>query len=174
MHIPVSYTHLGFITLDADLSPERRLYGSGGNGVATYRELIKNMAAKSSPDGGALPKIIAKWITPVQTDIASSGIDTDSREFREKLNARIFSELRDMETFVGGFDFAKVITEYYRAYADGDDEHKSACLRWLRGEFSTKTEARQTLGFGVSVKMCIRDSYNGKPGFSFFKKSESK
>ncbi len=141
----------GFITLDADLSPERRLYGSGGNGVATYRELIKNMASKSSPDGGALPKIIAKWITSVQTDIASSGIDTDSREFREKLNARIFSELRDMETFVGGFDFAKVITEYYRAYADGDDEHKSACLRWLRGEFSTKTEARQTLGFGVSV-----------------------
>ena len=42
----------GFLTADADLSPERRLYGSGGSGVATYRELMKNLASKSSPDGG--------------------------------------------------------------------------------------------------------------------------
>ena len=141
----------GFITADADLSPERRLYGTGGSGVATYRELMKNLASKASPDGGALPKIIARWITDIQSKIASEGISPDSEEFTRELNSRIYAELREVEFFVGGFDFARVISEYYSAYKDGDEEKKSACIRWLRGEFSTKTEARRDLGFSVSV-----------------------
>ena len=141
----------GFITADADLSPERRLYGTGGSGVATYRELMKNLASKASPDGGALPKIIARWITDIQSKIASEGISPDSEEFTRELNSRIYAELREVEFFVGGFDFARVISEYYSAYKDGDEEKKSACIRWLRGEFSTKSEARRDLGFSVSV-----------------------
>lgn len=140
-----------FITADADLSPERRLYGSGGTGIATYRELIKNMASKSSPDGGALQKIIARWIDGISGELTLSGIDASSDAFSLELEKRIYSVLRDMEDLVGGFDFAHVMSEYYRAYNSGDDEKKSACLRWLRGEFATKTEARNALGFSVSV-----------------------
>jgi hypothetical protein len=140
-----------FITADADLSPERRLYGSSGSGVATYRELIKNMATKASPDGGALPKIISKWIDMLRSDILASGVAYDSEEFITKLNVLASEKLREIEYMVGGFDFAKVITEYYRAFVTDNDEKKSACLRWLRGEFSTKTEARAQLGFYVSV-----------------------
>ncbi len=140
-----------FITADADLSPERRLYGTGGSGVATYRELIKNMASKSSPDGGALPKIIARWIDILKTEIVSQGISPDSEEFAVRLNTLVSEKMRDVEFMVGGFDFARVITEYYRAFVNGDDEKRTACLCWLRGEFSTKTEARASLGFGVSV-----------------------
>ena len=134
-----------FLTADADLSPERRLYGTGGTGVATYRELLKNLASKAAPDGGALPKIIARWIGNCQADIA--GEDPDG----SLLHARIIGDLRDVEFMVGGFDFARVVTAYYRAYVAGDDEKMSACLCWLRGEFSTKTEARQALGIPVSV-----------------------
>jgi len=141
----------GFITADADLSPERRLYGTGGSGVATYRELMKNLASKASPDGGALPKIIARWITDIQSKIASEGYKPESEAFTRELNSRIYAELREVEFFVGGFDFARVISEYYSAYTNGDEEKKSACIRWLRGEFSTKTEARRDLGFSVSV-----------------------
>ena len=140
-----------FITADADLSPERRLYGSSGSGVATYRELIKNMATKASPDGGALPKIISKWIDMLRNEILASGVAYDSEEFIVKLNILASEKLREIEYMVGGFDFAKVITEYYRAFVTDNDEKKSACLRWLRGEFSTKTEARAQLGFYVSV-----------------------
>ncbi len=140
-----------FITADADLSPERRLYGTGGSGVATYRELIKNLASKSSPDGGALPKIIARWIDILKTELVSKGIEPESDEFVIRLNASVAEKLRDIEFMVGGFDFARVISEYYRAFANGDDDKKTACLRWLRGEFATKTEARHELGFGVSV-----------------------
>ncbi len=140
-----------FLTADADLSPERRLYGSGGSGVATYRELMKNLASKSSPDGGALSKIIARWISGLQNELVSGGLSPESPLFSQKLNAAVLERLREMEFLVGGFDFAKVITAYYRAYIDGDDEIKSAALRWLRGEYANKTEARRELGFSVSL-----------------------
>ena len=134
-----------FLTADADLTPERRLYGTGGTGVATYRELMKNLASKASPDGGALPKIIARWIGQCQAEVG----ETDPTG--ELLRARIAETLRDVEFMVGGFDFSRVITAYYRAYLAGDDDKMSACLCWLRGEFSSKTEARNALGIPVSV-----------------------
>lgn len=140
-----------FITADADLSPERRLYGASGSGVATYRELIKNMASKAAPDGGALPRIIGRWIECLKSELAQTGLEPNSDSFADKLNLLATEKLREIEFMVGGFDFAHVITEYYRAFLHGDDEQKSACLRWLRGEYATKTEAKATLGFSVSV-----------------------
>ena len=140
-----------FVTADADLSPERRLYGSSGSGVATYRELIKNLATKSSPDGAALPKLIARWIDTMQSELIRVGFEPESNGFAAALSTKVSETLRDIEFLVGGFDFARVIGEYYKAYVSGDDERRVACLRWLRGEFSTKTEARGALGFSVSV-----------------------
>lgn len=133
-----------FLTADADLSPERRLYGTGGAGVATYRELMKNLASKASPEGGALQKVIARWISLLQTEAGQE-------ENSEALTERVMETLRDVEFMVGGFDFARVIAAYYRAYLAGEDEKMSACLCWLRGEFSTKSEAKNALGFPVSV-----------------------
>ena len=140
-----------FLTADADLSPERRLYGTGGSGVATYRELMKNLASKASPDGGALPRVIARWISELQTRVAKSGISPDDAGFSAALNREVLEALREIEFLVGGFDFARVVTAYYHAYMQGDDDRKSACLRWLRGEYATKTEARNDLNFAVSV-----------------------
>lgn len=136
----------GFITADADLSPERRICGAKGTGVATYRELIRNLASKSSPDGGALPQIIARWLSDLQSQTVSEGFELGSEAFTKALTAKIFSVSRSLESQIGGFDFASVITEYYKAYIDGNEEKKSACLRWLRGEYSTKTEARNAVG----------------------------
>lgn len=143
-----------FLTADADLSPERRLYGSGGSGVATYRELMKNLASKASPDGGALPRIIARWIGQLQDDLTHEGVSPDSPAFAEQLNRKVADVMRELEFLVGGFDFSRVVTAYYRAYlSDGADTQSrmSACLRWLRGEYTTKTESRAELGFPVSV-----------------------
>ncbi len=134
-----------FLTADADLTPERRLYGSGGAGVATYRELMKNLASKAAPDGGALPRVIARWIGSLQSEIGED--DPDGTKLRRAVN----DTLRDVEFMVGGFDFARVIYAYYNAYMEGNDEQMSACLCWLRGEFSSKVEARRALGIQVSV-----------------------
>lgn len=133
-----------FLTADADLSPERRLYGTAGTGVATYRELMKNLASKASPEGGALPKIIARWLSALQSDIVEDPTGT-------RLQGKVMEVLRDVEFMVGGFDFSRVVAAYHTAYLAGDDEKMSACLCWLRGEFATKTEAKSALGFPVSV-----------------------
>ncbi len=134
----------GFVTADCDLSPERRLSGPGG--LATYRELVKNLSCKGSPDGGAVGFIIGKWYADCAARLAERGISPTSVDFAELVCREIVRDARSLEEGVGGFDFALVVSEYCRAYADGNDGQMSACLRWLRGEFTTKTEARRALG----------------------------
>ena len=141
----------GFICADADLSPERRICGAKGTGVATYKELMRNLSSKTSPDGGALNQVIARWLSSLQSEIAGLGLMPESEEFRRALTKEIFSVTRDMESEVGGFDFAAVLNAYYRAYTDDDEEQKSACIRWLRGEYTTKTEAKSALGVGSII-----------------------
>lgn len=135
----------GFICADADLSPERRLSSTNGGGLATYRELIKNLSSKASPEGGALSQILSKWLSDIQYETAETGLSPDSPEFEGAVSKRIYSVLREVETGVGAFDFARVIDAYYRAWRASDEARQSDCLRWLRGEFGTKTEARAAL-----------------------------
>lgn len=140
-----------FVVIDADLSPERRLVGNKGQGLATYRELIKNISTKTKPDGGALPLILEKWLSKIQSEVAVSGIDTASDEFDSQVKARIFETLSSVEEMVNGFDFARIINLYLEAYKNGDDERKSLILKWFRGEYGTKTEARQALGVNIII-----------------------
>ena len=150
----------GFICADADLSPERRLTGGNGAGLATYKELMINFATKASPDGGALPSILSRYFTRIRTDLISEGFAPDSKAFEDEVKKRVFTTLSELEGDVGGFDFARVLGEYYVATISDDAEKKSACLRWLRGEFSTKTEARSFLGFQVSTVIDDDNWYN--------------
>lgn len=136
----------GFICADADLSPERRICGGKGGGIATYRELIRNLSSKASPDGGALPQIIAKWLSALKREAIEDGFDPESAEFDREITKRVFLLSKQLEDDIGGFDFAKVINIYYTACKNDDEDKKSSCLRWLRGEFPTKTEARAMLG----------------------------
>ncbi len=150
----------GFICADADLSPERRLTGGNGAGLATYKELMINMASKASPDGGALTTILSRHFTKLKTDLVSEGILPTDARFEDELKKRVYATLSELEGDVGGFDFAGVLGEYYTASMHDDTEKKSACLRWLRGEFSTKTEARAALGFHVSTVIDDNNWYN--------------
>jgi hypothetical protein len=106
---------------------------------------MKNLASKASPDGGALPKLIARWIGDLQTEIG------EEDPSGARLQKAVAGTLREVEFMVGGFDFARVIAAYYRAYLADDEDKMSACLCWLRGEFSSKTEARNALGIHVSL-----------------------
>lgn len=150
----------GFICADADLSPERRLTGGSGAGLATYKELMINMATKAAPDGGALATVLSRHFTKLKTDLVAEGILPDSPDFEKELKKKVYATLAELEGDVGGFDFAGVLGEYYTASIHDDNEKKSACLRWLRGEFATKTEARAALGFGVSTVIDDDNWYN--------------
>lgn len=139
-----------FLTADADLSPERRLCGGSDYGLATYRELMRNLASRTSPDGSALPVVLSRHFSALRSELAAEGVEPDTPEFDKKLRAKIYETLSTLEGSVGGFDFARVLGEYYSASIADDSAKKSACLRWLRGEFAGKTEARRELGFNVS------------------------
>lgn len=141
----------GFICADADLSPERRLTGGSGAGLATYKELMINLACKASPDGGALATVLSRHLTKLKNDLISEGYAPDGQAFESELKKRVFLTLAELEGDVGGFDFARVLGEYYMSSIRDDSVVKTACLRWLRGEFATKTEAKAALGFGVST-----------------------
>lgn len=140
----------GFLTADADLSPERRLTGGNGAGLATYRELIAHLASSASPEGGALPLILSRYFVSLKNAVIEEGMLPDDPEFSRLLQKKVFRTLAELEGDVGGFDFARVLSEYYLASLDENEEKKSACLRFLRGEFLTKTEAKNALGFQVS------------------------
>ena len=115
----------GFICADADLSPERRLTGGSGAGLATYRELMINLSSKASPDGGALPTILSRHLTKLKTDILAEGIMPESESFEFELKKRVFLMLSELEGDVGGFDFAKVLGEYYMASIREEGEKRA-------------------------------------------------
>jgi len=141
-----------FVVCDADLSPERRLHGTKGQGLATYRELMRNLSTKTRPDGGALTLILDRWISRLQTEaITEDGLDPACDEFRKAVDRRIFAVIGAISDMVHGFDFAKLITLYYHAYLDGNDELKSAVTKWFRGEYATKTDAARELRVNVIV-----------------------
>ena len=141
-----------FVVADADLSPERRLQGNQGQGLATYRELLRNLRVKSKPEGGALTLVLDRWISNVQTDTAAeTGLSLDDSAFAQAVEQRIMNVIRSMQNLVHGFDFARLLSLYYRAFTEGDDELKGKVLKWFRGEYATKTEARQELGVTVII-----------------------
>ncbi len=141
----------GFAVMDADLSPERRLVGGKGQGLATYRELMKNLAVRTKPDGNALPLILERWIDGVKLSLLQSGVMESAPDFTAQVEEKIFAVVGQMEDLVHGFDFAKVLTLYWKSICTGDDALRSNVLRWFRGEYQTKTEAKNELGVNVIV-----------------------
>ena len=138
-----------FVTCDCDLSPERRICGRNGSGIATFRELMKNLSSKASPDGGALQVILAKWHAAMSAELLANG--TAEADFERMLSTKVYETIKDTEGQVGGFDFARVIGMYFSARQNDDGEKASACLRWLRGEYNTRMEARRELGVGAII-----------------------
>ena len=140
-----------FVVVDGDLSPERRLQGSKGQGLATYRELIQNLSTKTRPEGGALTLILDRWINSVQTQVVSEGIASDDPKFEAAVDQKIYGVISSLNELVHGFDFAKLLNMYYHAYMSGDDEIKAKVVKWFRGEYSHKTEAKKDLGVDIII-----------------------
>ena len=164
-------TAKGFAVVDADLSPERRFAGTKGQGLATYKELIKNLSTKSKPDGGALPLILEKWISGIQMSVrtrlpaeekenvrsreksaAGDMAEADSSaEFDREVERQIYAVAGSLEGMVNGFEFAKAVVLYWKAYREDDASLKSNVLRWFRGEYPTRKEAKADLGINFIV-----------------------
>ena len=142
----------GFIVVDADLSPERRLMGTKGQGLATYRELIGNLSTKTKPEGGALTLVLDRWISQVQSSaMAKSGLSAGDPTLGKLVDQEIYAVTSSISELVHGFEFAHLLSMYYHAYIDGDDEAKAKVVKWFRGEYATKTEAKNELGVNIII-----------------------
>ena len=133
------------VVASADLNPDRRLHASGGQARSMYAELMRNMATRTRPEGGALAGVVEKFIATAKSEAKSSGHSTETV---------IRSKLEQLTELVNGYDFADVIAAYCRGAEEGQDQLKSDAIRWLRGEFSTRTDARAALG----VRAIVDDS----------------
>lgn len=158
-----------FVVVDGDLSPERRLQGTKGQGLATYRELVRNMATKTRPEGGALPLILDRWINQVQQKVLEeSGLSLQDPQLDTLVQREIARVINTLNEMVHGFDFARLLTLYYQSYRNGDEALKAKVIKWFRGEYHLKTEARQELG--VSIIISDEDWYEYLKIFAMFLK----
>lgn len=131
----------GFVVADTDLSPERRLQGNQGQGLATYRELIRNISTKTRPEGGALNLILDRWVSSVQQQVEAGADET----------SLLREQLAPLDEMVHGFDFTRMLRRYRMAYLEQDEEELAHVVKWLRGEYRTKTEAKSELGNGTII-----------------------
>lgn len=135
----------GLITIHADLSPDRRLHATGGQARILYAELARNLATRSAPDGNALTSVVQRFVSSALQEAQQGGTNPE-HIIRERLDS--------LSEMVGGYDFAEVIAAYWRGHDQGSEELKTAAIRWLRAEYSTRTDARNALG----VRTIIDDS----------------
>lgn len=132
----------GLVVMFADLAPDRRIHATGGQARGLYAEMARNLSTRTKPDGGALASVVERFVSQAHRDAEERDVPTGTI-IRERLS--------HFEELTGGFEFAEVIRRYWEGHENGDDELKSAALRWLRGEFATRTDARKALGVRTIV-----------------------
>ncbi|EIA08622.1 ATP-binding protein [Flavobacterium frigoris] len=138
-----------FVVANADFTPDNRLYSNDGKGVALYAAIMDNVSIQTKPEGGALPTLLEKWIEQVISKTAEDNnislIDIRNEQYLKLIQSNIMKTINDI-TDVGGFDFGVVVMKYYEGYITDDEQLRRNALKWLKGEYKTKTEARQDLG----------------------------
>ena len=137
------------VVAQADITLEERLYSSDHQARALYSKLIHNLAVKAKPEGGALRGIIERWISDLECNLRKEGKTND------EILQQIPHELQNLQDFVSGYDFATVLSKYLEGYFNGNDALMANAIRWLSGEYATKTDARQDLGYAQSSRMTI-------------------
>lgn len=138
-----------FVVANADFTPENRLYSNDGKAVALYSAIMDNVAIQTKPEGGALPTLLDKWIEQVVSKTAQIN-NIPITEIRDEryfnlIQGNIMQTVNEV-TETGGFDFGVVVIKYYEGYIKNDEYLRRSALKWLKGEYRTKTEARQDLG----------------------------
>ncbi len=146
-----------FVVANADFTPDNRLYSNDGKSVILYSAIMDNIAIQTKPEGGALSTLLEKWIEQVITKTAEENhislMEIRNEQYLNLIQNSIMKTVNEI-TEVGGFDFGSVIVKYYEGYIKNDELLRKNALKWLKGEYKTKTEARQDLG----IREIITDS----------------
>jgi hypothetical protein len=146
-----------FVVANADFTPDNRLYSNDGKGVALYTAIMDNVSIQTKPEGGALPTLMEKWIEQIISKTAEENnislTDIRNEQYLKLIQTNIMKTINEISD-VGGFDFGMVVMKYYEGYIKDDEQLRRNALKWLKGEYRTKTEAKQDLG----VREVINDT----------------
>lgn len=138
-----------FVVANADFTPDNRLYANDRKAVALYSAIMDNVAIQTKPEGGALPTLLDKWIEQVVSQTAQLNnipiTEIRDEKYLNLIQNNIMQTVNEI-TDTGGFDFGVVIIKYYEGYIKNDEYLRRSALKWLKGEYQNKTEARQDLG----------------------------
>lgn len=141
-----------FVVSDVELSVDKRLVGNKGQGIAAYREMLHNLATRGCPDQGALKPVLDKWISELENEVEQeSGLTPGHESFDIKVSQKVHKITSSLEEKVNGFDFAKVLSIYYKGHRMGDDKLQQKAFRWMCGEYRTKSEAKSDLGVNLII-----------------------
>lgn len=135
----------GLVTMNADLSPTKRLHGTDGQARLLLSELIASLSTRTKQDGNALQNILEKFITMARTE---------AEQHQRNVISVIHEQLSELNEYPGGYAFAQVIKKYWEAYEEGNNILKDCALRWLKAEYTTKTDSLRDVG----VREFIDDS----------------
>lgn len=140
---------LKFVVANADFTPDNRLYSNDWKGVALYSAIIDNISIQTKTEGGALPTLLEKWIEQIITKTAGENnislTEIRNEQYLKLIQNNIMKTINEI-TEVGGFDFGTVVMKYYEGYIKDDEHLRRSAFKWLKGEYRTKTEAKQDLG----------------------------
>ncbi len=138
-----------FVVANADFTPDNRLYSNDGKAVVLYSAIMDNIAIQTKPEGGALPTLLEKWIEQIITKTSAENniplVEIRNEQYLNLIQSNIMKTINEL-TDVGGFDFGMVVMKYYEGYIKDDEQLRRNALKWLKGEYRTKTEAKQDLG----------------------------
>ena len=142
----------GLVTMTADLSPSKRLYGNEGQARRLLADLVTSLSTRTKQDGNALTNILEKFISIAQVK---------AEKEREEISFTIKNMLNELNDFPNGHSFAYIVYKYWEAYDTENDALKNCVLKWLKGEYATKTDTMRDLG--------IRDFINDASFFNTLK-----
>ena len=134
----------GFVVMDADLAINRRITGSKGEGVNTYRELVKNTAYRTRPEGGAVEPILQEWAESLCDELG--GRDAVTLDGVRHIVRQKTADMASMQYYR---DFATVLSQYVYSYLT--DQEDDPAIRWLKGEYDLKSTVRKDLGVSTLV-----------------------
>ncbi|WP_394022996.1 ATP-binding protein [Anaerococcus martiniensis] len=146
-----------FVVSTLDLNPSRRFYATDRKAVALYTEIIDNIKTKTLKSGNVLSSIIEEWLNQifsrVSEDLNVEISEILEGEYQKEVTNEILNIIGDFSAVGLSFEFGQAIVKFYEGFINDNRLLKTNAIRWLRGDITTKTEAKKEL----SINQIIND-----------------
>lgn len=144
-----------FVVSTIDLNPSRRFYATDRKAVNLYSTVLENIRTKNLRSGNVIESIIEQWISTIFKNLSDEkGYDLKELMagfYRDEVIGIILETLSRFEAVGLSYELGQAISKYYEGFITGDRILKLKAIRWIRGDITTKTEAKKELGINEII-----------------------